>query len=115
MDDNIQIGGEIADGLREYMDTVHFKKTTLTFLASKIPENQIERLRDAFIKIDKNGDGTLTKEELKQGVKAVEKCGLSEEDFELAMKLMDTNGNGVIDYTEFIAACVGSYGYLKEN
>jgi calcium-dependent protein kinase len=31
------------------------------------------------------------------------------------MKLMDTNGNGVIDYTEFIAACMGSYGYVKEN
>lgn len=97
------------------MDNVHFKKTTLTFLASKIPENQIEALRDAFIKIDANGDGTITKDEMKAGVGQIKNCGLSEEDFGLAMKLMDTNGNGVIDYTEFIAACMGSYGYLKET
>jgi calcium-dependent protein kinase len=31
------------------------------------------------------------------------------------MKLMDTNNNGVLDYTEFIAACIHSYGYCKEG
>jgi calcium-dependent protein kinase len=28
---------------------------------------------------------------------------------------MDTNNNGSIDYTEFIAGCMQSYVYLKEN
>lgn len=28
---------------------------------------------------------------------------------------MDSNRNGVIDYTEFIAGCLQSYNYLKEN
>lgn len=28
---------------------------------------------------------------------------------------MDSNQNGLIDYTEFIAACLQSYNYLKEN
>lgn len=28
---------------------------------------------------------------------------------------MDTNNNGFIDYTEFIAACMQSYNYLNEN
>jgi calcium-dependent protein kinase len=115
MDANITVGDEIATGLKEYMDTVQFKKTTLTFLASKIPENSIEKLRDAFIKIDKNGDGTLTADELQQGVSQFEKCQLTPEDFNLAMKLMDTNNNGVIDYTEFIAACMQSYGYCPDN
>lgn len=115
MDSSIEIGGEVAAGLKEYIDNVHFKKTTLTFLASKIPENQIEKLRDAFIKIDQNGDGTLTKDELKSGISQINSTGLSEEDFNQAISLMDTNNNGVIDYTEFIAACMGSYGYLKEN
>lgn len=68
MDSSIEIGGEVAAGLKEYIDNVHFKKTTLTFLASKIPESQIDNLRSAFIKIDSNGDGTLTKEELKEGI-----------------------------------------------
>lgn len=29
--------------------------------------------------------------------------------------MIDTNQNGLIDYTEFIAACLQSYNYLKEN
>ena len=28
---------------------------------------------------------------------------------------MDSNQNGLIDYSEFIAACLQSYNYLKEN
>ena len=29
--------------------------------------------------------------------------------------MIDTNQNGLIDYTEFIAACLHSYNYLKES
>ena len=28
---------------------------------------------------------------------------------------MDSNGNGYIDYTEFVAGCLQSYNYLKES
>ena len=31
------------------------------------------------------------------------------------MNVMDSNKNGFIDYTEFIAACLQTYNYLKEN
>ena len=32
-----------------------------------------------------------------------------------AVQAIDSNQNGLIDYTEFIAACLQSYNYLKEN
>lgn len=31
------------------------------------------------------------------------------------MEIIDSNQNGLIDYTEFIAACLQSSSYLKEN
>jgi len=40
---------------------------------------------------------------------------LTNEDIDMAMNVMDSNKNGYIDYTEFIAACLQSYNYLKEN
>ena len=40
---------------------------------------------------------------------------LTEEDMEKAMAVIDSNQNGYIDYTEFIAACLQSYNYLQEN
>jgi Ca2+-binding EF-hand superfamily protein len=50
------------------MDTINFKRTTLTLIASRIPEDQIKVLREAFIKFDKNGDSKLTLTELKEGI-----------------------------------------------
>lgn len=57
----------------------------------------------------------MTLSELKEGFDQLDKCAMNEKDFELALKLMDTNNNGFIDYTEFIAGCLHSYVYLKEK
>jgi len=111
----LTIPPEVPDNILSFMNAVNFKKTTLTFLASRIPEEQIENLRKAFIKIDVNGDGVLSKDELVVGVSKVKGCSIKDEDWDLVIQLMDTNNNGNIDYTEFIAGCMQSYVYLKEN
>jgi calcium-dependent protein kinase len=110
----IDISSDVSDSIKDYIDSVSFKKTTLTYIASRIPEDHIEKLKEAFVKIDKNGDGRLTLLELKEGFDQLE-CSMDEKDFELTLKLMDTNNNGFIDYTEFIAGCLHSYNYLKEK
>ena len=89
-----------------YMDSINFKRTTLTLIASRIPEDQITALRNAFGKFDKNGDGRLTLQELREGINLVKGGALTEKDIEMAMSVMDSNQNGYIDYTEFIAACL---------
>lgn len=101
--------------MSNYMDTVNLKRTTLTFIASRIPEDQITNLREVFSKFDTNGDGRLNLEELQAGVKKVKGIGLKEEDVEKVMRVMDSNNNGYIDYTEFIAGCLQSYNYLQET
>ena len=65
--------------------------------------------------MDKNGDGQLTIEELREGLTEIPEINLSESDITQAMSVIDSNQNGLIDYTEFIAACLQSYNYLKEN
>lgn len=40
---------------------------------------------------------------------------ISIEDLTKALQIMDTNNNGLIDYTEFIAAALQSQNYLNEN
>jgi Ca2+-binding EF-hand superfamily protein len=87
----------------------------LTYIASRIPESQIKDLRAAFTKFDKNGDGQLTHQELKEGIQSVPEIKLDVEDIEKAMTVIDSNNNGVIDYTEFIAACMYSQDYSEER
>lgn len=91
------------------------KRTTLSLIASRIPEDQIQTLRVAFSKMDKNGDGSLTFEELKQGMQEINEINLTEAELLDAMNVIDSNQNGLIDYTEFIAACLQSYNYLQES
>jgi len=72
-------------------------------------------LRDAFSSFDKNGDGKLTPQELKAGISKIPGCTMTEDDVDKLIMVMDSNRNGFIDYTEFIAGCLQSYNYLKEN
>lgn len=61
--------------------------------------------------MDTNKDGTLTFEELTEGFTTLQdKLGFSLEGDKITevVKSLDQNGNGTIDYTEFIAAVIGS-------
>jgi len=49
------------------------------------------------------------------GIQSVPEINLSVDDIEKAMSVIDSNNNGVIDYTEFIAACMYSQDYSEEK
>lgn len=97
------------------MTHAKLRQQTLTYIASRIPETQITELRSAFTKFDKNGDGQLSHKELVDGIQSVPEINLSIPDIEQAMKVIDSNNNGMIDYTEFIAACMYSQDYSTEK
>jgi calcium-dependent protein kinase len=106
---------DVIKNMSSYIDSQNFKRTTLTLIASRIPEDQIKALRDTFSQFDKNGDGKLTAMELKAGISKIPGCTMTEEDVDNLMTVMDSNRNGFIDYTEFIAGCLQSHNYLQEN
>ena len=54
--------------MEAYINQAKLRQTTLTYIASRIPESQIKDLRDAFIKFDKNGTF------LSESAKGNEKC-----------------------------------------
>ena len=58
-----------------------------------------------FTKLDTDNDGVLSMEELEAGMQEVcDVFHLDPPDLRAMFKASDTNGNGTIDYTEFIAA-----------
>ena len=53
--------------------------------------------------LDKNKDGTLTLEEMKEGIEELKQSSI-DIDIEEIFKSIETEHSGKIDYTEFLAA-----------
>jgi len=84
----------------------------LTFIATRLKEDEIENLKNIFISLDKNGDGVLSFDEIKEGLS---KLNLSANELEEIFKSVDTDKNGFINYSEFLASTIDKKIYLKEE
>ena len=72
----------------------------MTAIAVQANPNDIKELKNIFQAMDENGDGSLTLEELKHGLKDMKN---GQEILDL-MAAADTDNSGTINYTEFLAA-----------
>ena len=77
------------------------------YLAVQISEKEIEDLRKIFVKLDVNGNGMISREEMMIGLDYLRKevnANLSNGDIEQIFRAMDFDNSGQVDYTEFIAS-----------
>ena len=78
----------------------------MMYIASQLMNHkEKENLTAIFMSLDKNGDGSLTKEELLEGY--TELYGNKERarnEVESLMAIADVDNNGLIDYSEFLLA-----------
>ena len=68
-----------------------------------------------FQRLDLNGDGKLTKDELLEGYKTIMNSGNPSSEVENIMKMVDINESGAIDYTEFVMATINREGLLSKQ
>jgi Ca2+-binding EF-hand superfamily protein len=70
---------------------------------AKLSEEQVAELKQAFAAMDTNGDGQVTKEELKA---LLSQLGESVDDavIDEMIKIADVNGDGKVDFNEFVKA-----------
>eukprot|EP00440_Ansanella_granifera_P010948 gb/GFBE01011872.1/.p1 GENE.gb/GFBE01011872.1/~~gb/GFBE01011872.1/.p1 ORF type:complete len:500 (+),score=152.57 gb/GFBE01011872.1/:1-1500(+) len=111
---NVSLQSNFVDNLRGFRSQNKLKKAALHIIAGQLNEDQIKQLREMFMMIDGNGDGFLTVNELKEGLA---KCGLKEipPDLQQIMQEVDSDGSGMIDYTEFLAATLDKRMYIQED
>merc|ERR1719181_1311776 len=104
----------LVDNLKGFRSQNKLKKAALHVIASQLGETQIKALRDTFMALDHNGDGLLTASEMKEGLK---QAGLKEipADLQEVLEAVDSDGSGVIDYTEFLAATLDKKIYMNED
>lgn len=99
------------NAMKAYSNASKFKKAALSFIASRLKDDDIHSLKEIFFSLDKNNDGFLTFEEIKEGCKKLNTNLNLEEIF----ANIDTDRSGSIDYTEFIASTMDKKVYLKNE
>jgi len=111
---NVSLQSNFVDNLRGFRSQNKLKKAALHIIAGQLNEDQIKSLREVFHQLDGNGDGLLTAAEMKEGLT---QAGLKEipPDLQAILEGVDSDGSGVIDYTEFLAATLDRRSYLQED
>ena len=99
--------------LKNYANSSKMRKAVLTYIASRLTQNEIDALNKNFQEIDDNNDGKLTLEEIKMA--ASRNKGINLELIEEIFKSIDTDGSGSIEYTEFISASLDKSLYLQKE
>ena len=83
----------------------------MTAISVQASPDDIRELKELFKTLDKNGDGSLTLEELRVGLEGKEN-GVT---LLHIMKSADTDNSGEINYTEFIAATIDANVFMRQD
>ncbi|KAL5704190.1 non-specific serine/threonine protein kinase [Ranunculus cassubicifolius] len=95
----------VLSRLKNFSAMNKLKKMALRVIAERLSDEEIGGLKELFKMIDTDNSGTITLEELKNGLKRVG-SELVEAEVKSLMEAADIDNNGSLDYGEFLAATV---------
>ncbi|KAL5578846.1 hypothetical protein UlMin_011288 [Ulmus minor] len=97
------IDSAVISRMKQFRAMNQLKKLALKVIANNLSEEEIKGLKTMFTNMDTDKSGTITYEELKTGLARIG-SQLSEAEVKQLMDAADVDGNGTIDYIEFISA-----------
>ncbi|CAA0825171.1 Calcium-dependent protein kinase 21 [Striga hermonthica] len=97
------IDSAVLSRMKQFRAMNKLKKLALKVIAQSLSEEEIKGLKAMFANMDTDKSGTITYEELKSGLARLG-SKLSETEVKQLMEAADVDGNGSIDYIEFITA-----------
>ncbi|KAK4353530.1 hypothetical protein RND71_025724 [Anisodus tanguticus] len=109
MDDSMTpdkpLDSAVLSRLKQFSAMNKLKKMALRVIAERLSEEEIGGLKELFKMLDTDNSGTITFDELKEGLRRVG-SELMESEIKDLMDAADIDNSGTIDYGEFIAATI---------
>lgn len=105
---------EILTRMRRFAKMNLLKKEALKVIAKSLPTDQLVGIQEMFKAIDEDGSGTITIEELREGLRK-KGAEMDENELQRIVDNIDANGNQKIDYEEFLAATIHLSKLEKEE
>ncbi|KAB2061713.1 hypothetical protein ES319_A10G104600v1 [Gossypium barbadense] len=102
----IPIDISVLSNMRQFVKYSRLKQFALRALASTLNEEEIADLRDQFHAIDVDKNGVISLEEMRQALAKDLPWKLKESRVIEILQAIDINTDGLVDFTEFIAAAL---------
>jgi len=113
---NEPLGENVAESLKRYADAHRFEKAVRHQMATSLTGSELHRLRNVFEKLDVEGTGSISIKELQLTLQA---HGQDDKTKELLSKLdlssFDLDGDGSIDWQEFVAGAMEDHEVYNED
>ena len=108
---------EVVQNLRNYSAKLKLQQLSLAYIVHNLTSKEdCDFLREVFIAFDESGSGKLTKDQLIKGLNIVLTPEESEKEVNRLMSIIDVDGNGFIEYEEFLRAGLNKEKIItKEN
>ncbi|CAN1183449.1 Calcium-dependent protein kinase 20 [Linum perenne] len=102
---NVPLGDAVRARLMQFSAMNKLKKRALRVIAEHLSMEEAKGIKDGFQVMDASNNGKINIDELRIGL---EKLGhkLSESDIQILMKAGDVDGDGYLDYGEFVTMAV---------
>ncbi|KAK4439794.1 Calcium-dependent protein kinase [Sesamum alatum] len=108
------IDSAVLTRMKQFRAMNKLKKLALKVIAENLSTEEIQGLKAMFTNIDTDNSGTITYEELKAGLARLG-SKLTEAEVRQLMDAADVDGNGTIDYIEFITATMHRHRLEREE
>jgi len=107
---------EALESLRNFGNQSKLKHASLLFLTSQChAETDKKALEECFRALDSDGDGKLSRKEISDGFRKLYGDSISDREVKMILDLIDADGNGALDYTEFILATLNRKQLLTDK
>ena len=112
---NKLLAKNVLNNMKKFKKNKKFEQATISFIINQLVlKEERKDLEKQFKEWDKNGDGVLSRDEIIEGYKKTY-GSVDEGEIDNMINSIDLDGNGVIDYNEFLTCAMNKDKILKNE